>query len=261
MIISERISEILKFKEMIYSWTRKELRVKYKGTFLGFLWSFANPLLQVMVYSAIFPYIMRYNQENFPLFLFSALIPWEFFSSTLRGSCGLMISNASLVTKVYFPREVLPIAFSISGLFNMIFSYVVLIPLLLIFRVKITWNILWLPVLMAIITVLCTGIAMLMSAVNVFFRDMEYMLGIMIMALYFLSPVMYNITFLPEHLQQVMLICNPAAGIIVLFRNVTFFGLPMDFHILGIAVFHAVLFLTAGYAVFLKLQRGFAEAL
>lgn len=261
MTLTERFREILKFKEMIHSWTRKELRTRYKGSFLGFLWTFVNPLLQVIVYSVVFPFIMRFRQENFAMFLFTALVPWNFFTMAMQGSCGLMISNSSLVTKVYFPREVLPISYALSGLFNMIFSYMVVFPLLFVFRIRLSSSVLWLPVLMLILTVMCTGICMLISAVNVFFRDVEHMMSIIVMALYFLSPVIYNLSDLPDYAQRIMLLCNPMAGLLVLFRAVTFYGTDIDLRILILSACYAIVVLCVGYAVFLRLQRRFAEVL
>ena len=183
MVMLERINEILKFKEMIKSWTKKELKTRYKGSFFGFLWTFMNPLLQLLVYSLIFPFIMKFNQENYALFLFVALIPWNFFTSSMQGACGLIVGNSNMVTKVYFPREVLPISYTLSGLMNMIFSYAIVFPMMILFRVPFTWNLLWLPVLMICQTILCLGIAFIVSSVNVYFRDIEYMIGVVVMAM------------------------------------------------------------------------------
>ena len=121
----ERIKEILKFKEMIKSFTIRELRTRYKGSFLGFLWTFINPLLQLLVYSLIFPFILRISEKNYAMFLFVALIPWGFFTNSVQGACNLVIGNSSLVTKVYFPREILSITHTLSGLCNTIFSYMI----------------------------------------------------------------------------------------------------------------------------------------
>lgn len=256
----EQIKEILKFKEMIRSWTRKELRTRYKGSFLGFLWTFVNPLLQLVVYSIIFPFVMKFNQENYAMFLFVALIPWNFFTSAMQGACGLIVWNSDMVTKVYFPREVLPISFTFSGLMNMIFSYAIVFPMLLIFHVPFTWNLLWLPVLMISQTILCLGIALLVSSINVYFRDIEYLIGIGIMALYFLTPIMYDINNLPERLQKIMYI-NPMTGYVLMYRDVTFNGWGLDLKTLLFSFVYSVIVLIIGYVTFEKLQRRFTEVL
>ena len=260
MVMLERINEILKFKEMIKSWTKKELKTRYKGSFFGFLWTFMNPLLQLLVYSLIFPFIMKFNQENSALFLFVALIPWNFFTSSMQGACGLIVGNSNMVTKVYFPREVLPISYTLSGLMNMIFSYAIVFPMMILFRVPFTWNLLWLPVLMICQTILCLGIAFIVSSVNVYFRDIEYMIGVVVMAMYFLTPIMYDISTLPQKLQMFMYL-NPMTGYVLMYRDVTFNGTGADIKTLIFSLGYSILLLCVGYLIFEKLQRRFTEVL
>lgn len=256
----ERIREICKFKEMIKSWTKKELKTRYKGSFLGFLWTFVNPLLQLIVYSIIFPFVMKFNQENYAMFLFVALIPWNYFTSAMQGACGLIVWNSDMVTKVYFPREVLPISFTFSGLMNMIFSYAIVFPMLILFRIPFTWNLLWLPVLMISQTILCMGIALFVSSINVYFRDIEYLISVGIMALYFLTPIMYDITALPERLQRIMYI-NPMTGYVLMYRDVMFNGVGLSLKTLIFSLGYSVVVLVIGTATFEKLQRRFTEVL
>lgn len=255
-----RINEILKFKEMIKSWTRKELRTRYKGSFLGFLWTFMNPLLQLIVYSIIFPFVMKFSQENYATFLFVAIIPWNFFTTCLQGSCGIIILNSNLVTKVYFPREVLPISFTFSGLMNMIFSYAIVFPMMAIFKVPFTWNLLWLPILMFFQTIMCTGIAMLISSINVYFRDIEHFISVAVMAMYFLTPIMYDITALPEGIRKYLFL-NPMTGYIMMYRDVTFYGCGVDLKVLLLSIIYSFIILAFGAFTFEKLQRRFTEVL
>ena len=144
----DRIKEILKFKEMIKSFTIRELRTRYKGSFLGFLWTFVNPLLQLLVYSLMFPFLLKVSEKNYTMFLFVGLIPWGFFSTSIQGSCNLIVGNSSLVTKVYFPREILPLTYILSGLCNTVFSYMIVFPMLLIFNIPLTIHIIWLPLIL-----------------------------------------------------------------------------------------------------------------
>lgn len=256
----ERFIEIYKFREMIKSWTKKELRTRYKGSFLGFLWTFVNPLLQLTVYSLIFPFIMKISQENYAMFLFVALIPWNFFTNALQGGCGLIVYNSSMVTKVYFPREVLPISYTLSGIMNMIFSYMIVFPMLLLFRVPFTWNLLWLPVLLVSQGILCLGVTLMVSSINVYFRDLEYLISVALMALYFMTPIMYDISGIPAKLQKILYL-NPMTGYILLYRNVTYYGSSLDFKLYIFSLLYSILFLILGYVAFLKLQRKFTEVL
>ena len=256
----ERAKEISHFEEMIKSWTRKELRTRYKGSFLGFLWTFVNPLLQLVVYSLIFPFIMKFSQENYAMFMFVALVPWNFFTASLQGSSGLIIWNDSLVTKVYFPREVLPISYTLSGLCNMIFSYMIVIPMLIIFGVPLTWNLLWLPVLFVIQTILCLGLAFIVSSINVYFRDLENLIAVGTLALYFLSPVMYDISAIPEKFHKIIYI-NPMTSLLVMYRDVTFRGIAIDLSLLLFSVVYSIIICLLGWKIFIVLQKKFTEIL
>lgn len=258
--MAERALEISKFGEMIKSWTRKELRTRYKGSFLGFLWTFVNPLLQLIVYSVIFPFIMKFDQENYAMFLFVALIPWNFFTASLQGASGIVIWNSSLVTKVYFPREVLPISYTLSGLCNMIFSYMIVFPMLAIFQIPFTWNLLWLPVLWVMQTILCVGLAFIVCSVNVYFRDLENIISVCILALYFLSPVMYDINNIPQKLHKILFL-NPAAGLLVIYRDVTFKGIGPNFGLMLYSFVYAIIICFVGWQIFIKLQKKFTEIL
>lgn len=256
----ERFREIFKFKEMIKSWTKKELRTRYKGSFLGFLWTFVNPLLQLLVYSLIFPFLMKLKQENYAMFLFVALIPWNFFTNALQGGCGLFVYNSSMVTKVYFPREVLPLSYTLSGIMNMVFSYMIVFPMLILFKVNFTWNLLWLPILFVSQGILCLGITLLVSSINVYLRDLEYLISVLLMALYFMTPIMYEISSIPEKLQKVLYL-NPMTGYVILYRNVTYSGRALDFGLYLYSLGYSIVILIVGYLVFLKLQRKFTEVL
>lgn len=256
----KRFKEVYRFKEMIKSWAKKELRTRYKGSFLGFLWTFVNPLLQLLVYSIVFPFIMRFSQEKYAMFLFVALIPWNFFTNALQGGCGLIIYNSNMVSKVYFPREVLPISYSLSGLLNTLFSYSIVLPMLLIFRIPFTWNLLWLPVLLITEGILCLGIVFYVSSLNVYFRDLEYLISIGVMALYFLTPIMYDITSIPEHL-KIYLFINPMTGLILLFRDITYNGYALDMKLFLFELLYSIVICITGYVIFIRLQRKFTEVL
>lgn len=256
----EHIKEIFRFKEMIKSWTRKELRTRYKGSFFGFLWTFINPLLQLVVYSFIFPLILGQSQESYAMFMFVALIPWNFFTSSIQGTCGLIVWNSSLVTKVYFPREILPISYALSGTMNMIFSYAIVFPMLLLFGVPITWNVLWLPVLIVTQTIFCMGMALLFSSVNVFFRDLEYLISVVIMALYFLTPIMYDIANMPERIRPILRV-NPMNSFVELYRDITFYGIGLNISLYFFTLCYSIVIFIIGYLVFGKLQRKFTEVL
>ncbi|BBM41662.1 hypothetical protein JCM16776_1908 [Leptotrichia shahii] len=257
----KRIKEILKFKEMIKSFTIRELKTRYKGSFLGFLWTFVNPLMQLVVYSLMFPFILKISEKNYAMFLFVTLIPWGFFTNSIQGACGVIIGNSNLVTKVYFPREILPITHTLSGLFNTIFSYMIVFPMLVIFNIPLTINLLWLPIILIFQTVLNLGFSLIVSSINVFFRDLEYLINVGLMALYFMTPIMYNINILPLKYQRILLFLNPMAGYSILYRDVTYYGTMPRLRLLCYLIFISICICGVGYVIFQKLQKKFAEIL
>jgi ABC-2 type transport system permease protein len=255
-----RFIEIYKYRNMLLSFVKKDLRTRYKGSFLGFLWTFVNPLMQLIVYSLIFPFVLRFDIPNYAVFLFVALVPWIYFSSTLVGGCSQIFGQSGLVTKIYFPREIIPLTFALGGLCNMFFAYLIIFPMLFVFGIPLTANLLWLPLLFIIQAVLCCGLALMVSAVYVYFRDIEHILSICTLALQFLTPVIYDITMLPEKMQPFIKI-NPMTLLVLNYRNVVFQGVAPNpgYMAVGLATAVAVFFM--GMLVFNKLQRGFAEAM
>ena len=256
-----RITEILKFKEMIKSFTIRELRTRYKGSFLGFLWTFVNPLLQLLVYSLMFPFLLKVSEKNYTMFLFVGLIPWGFFSTSIQGSCNLIVGNSSLVTKVYFPREILPLTYILSGLCNTVFSYMIVFPMLLIFNIPLTIHIIWLPLILVCQTILNLGMALIVSSINVFFRDLEYLISVGLMALYFMTPIMYNINILPDKIQKILIIFNPMVGYSILYRDVMYYGKFPKMELLIYIIMYSLIIFIVGYFIFQKLQKKFAEIL
>ena len=172
--------EIFNYRQMIFSLVKKDLRGRYKGSVLGFLWTFINPLLQLAVYSIVFSTIIRVvDTDKYYLFLFVALIPWIFFSSSVSGGASTILANKDMVTKIYFPREVLPISYVTSCFVNMLLCFIVIFAVLLLSGHGIApVSLIYLPAVMIIEYLLALGIAMMTSAITVFFRDLEHILGI-----------------------------------------------------------------------------------
>lgn len=255
------LREIFQYREMIANLVHKDLRGRYKGSVLGFLWTFINPLLQLVVYTMVFSVILRAGIDKYYLFLFVALIPWIFFANSLSGGAGLIIQEKNLVTKIYFPREVLPIAFVTSNFVNMLYSFVIVLAAVLIFGDHINivaWF--FLPLIMAIEYIFALGCTLLASAVTVYFRDLQHILGIVVMAWQFLTPVLYSSDMVPEELMPIFLM-NPMTSIITAYRDVLYYGHFPEMATLVIPFVISVCVLVIGTVVFRKLQRGFAEEL
>ncbi len=252
------IKELFKYKEMLNNLVRKDLRTRYKGSFLGFLWTFINPLLQLVVYSIIFSTIMRMNIEKYPMFLFVALLPWIFFSTSIQVSSSSIISNKDLVKKIYFPREVIPISVVTSGFMNLLFGFVIVFPALLIYRIKLNATIIYLPLVIIVEYVITLAFSLIFSALDVYFRDLEHILGIVIMAWFYLTPIIFPVEMVPKKYLKFFFL-NPMTPIIAAFRDILYYGKIPDIQMLIINLASGLLLLVFGYRVFKILQKNFAE--
>ncbi len=260
-VMIERIREIYAYREMIVSLVRRDLKGRYKGSALGFFWTFLNPLLQLAVYTMVFSTIMRSDIEDYYLFLFVALIPWIFFGTSLTGGSSCILAQQDMVKKIYFPREVLPIAFVTSQFVNMLLSFIVIFIVLLFAGYALQPEaILGLPVVMAVEYLLSLGFTLIMSAVTVYIRDLEYILGIISMAWQFLTPVMYAIDQVPEDMRWVFWM-NPMTYVITAYRDILYYGKIPKLETLLSAALLGIAMLLLGWRVFYRLQRRFAEEL
>lgn len=261
----ERLKEIYEYRQMIFRLVRKELRGRYKGSVLGFFWTFLNPLLQLLVYTMVFSVIMRSNIERYYLFLFVALVPWIFFSSSLTGGATSILGSSDMIKKIYFPREVMPIAYVTSAFVNMLLSFLVVFAVLIVTGYGVNpVALLYLPVIMLVEYVLGLGIALLTSALTVFFRDLAYILGIVAMAWQYLTPVMYSQEMVEEVLPPSLFKIwnlNPMTPVINAYRDILYYQTTPQLSTLAAAIVLGVAILIIGELVFVKLQKGFAEEL
>lgn len=254
------IRELYEYRQMIASLVRRDLRGRYKGSFLGFLWTFVNPLLQLLVYSLVFTNIMRVEDvEIYYLYLFIALIPWLFFSNSIAGGAGCILAQKDMVSKIYFPREVIPISHVTSGFINMLLCFIVVIAAVIFAGVEINlfaW--LFLPVIFIIQYILVLGITMLVSAITVYFRDLEHILGIVMMAWMYLTPIIYTPNMVPESF-KVYFNLNPMTHIVTAYRDILYYGRFPEFSTLISSIVFGIVFLFIGFIAFGRLKRHFAE--
>ena len=246
---------------MLKCMVRKDLKTRYKGSFLGFLWTFLNPLFQLAIYAFLFPLIMKASaiQEPYAMFLFVALLPWIFFNSSVTSSTECIVENYNLVKKIYFPRQVLPLSVSTAGLINYFYGLIITVVGLIIGRCPFfTVNLLYIPLLLFILYVCTTGFCLLFSSLNVYVRDLEHIVSIVTMAWFYATPVVYSMSTMPVWVQKI-LIFNPMAPIVESFRNVLFYGLPPRVDFLIVSAVESLVIFVAGVYVFNALEKGFAE--
>lgn len=255
------IRELYQYREMICSLVRKDLKGRYKGSVLGFLWTFLNPLLQLLVYTVVFSRIMRSGIEHYSLHLFVALVPWIFFSSALTTGARLILDQKNMMKKIYFPRAVLPIAYTLSSFCNMLFSFVVVFAVLGVTGIGVSWRaLLWLLPVMLIQFLLVLAVNLMTASATVYCRDLEHIMGVVSMAWMYLTPVVYSIEFIPAAWRSVYLL-NPMTPLILAYRDILYYKTTPDGSLLLRAFLMAAVLLPVGAWMFHKLQRRFAEVL
>lgn len=255
------MKELYRYREMIFRLVKRDLKGRYKGSLLGFLWTFINPLLQLIVYTMVFSTILRSGVEDYYIYLFVALVPWIFFSTSVSSGASVIWTQQDMVKKIFFPRIVLPISFVTAQFVNMILSFIVVI--IVLEATKYGYSIeslLYLPIIMLIEYILALGFAMIVSAVTVYLRDLEYLLTIITMAWQFLTPVFYGMNQVPDKILPILLM-NPMTPIIIAYRDILYYKqIPNMETLIHACTFSIGIFLI-GYVVFTRLQRRFAEVM
>lgn len=257
-----RLKEILRYRELIRNLVVRDLKVRYKSSFLGFLWSLLNPLLLMAVFTVVFTVMMPNNRiQHFPVFILIALLPWNWCTFSISGSLGSIVGNASIIKKVYFPREILPMSVVFSNLVNFLLALIVLFVMLFAFGVQLKPVAVLLPVIIIIQAIFLLGAAFFLSALNVSFRDTEVIMDVGILAWFFLTPVFYDIGDLFPQYERLLYILNPMASLISSYRLVLLSGAAPDPYFLTRTFLTALLIFAIGYAFFLRQSRKFGEEL
>lgn len=250
--------ELYQYRELLKTNVQKEIRGKYKGSFLGVLWSFLNPLLMVLVYALVFPYIMRTNVDNYLVYLITGVIPWNFFTTCITTGCNCVWINGGIIKKVYFPREILPISVVAAGLINFLISCVIILLFVLFGGIGFSIQLLWLPLIAIIQSTLSLGLLFILSAINVYVRDIEYLVGFLLNLLFYATPILYTADMFPESIRWVLYL-NPMTTIIESYRNIFYYQQSPTLIPLMIVFMVSFIILIIGYLIFKKLERGFAE--
>ena len=271
------LQELVQYRYLLKNLVLRELKVRYKNSVLGILWSLLNPLLMMMVYTILFTVLIRDNPiRSYPIFILVALIPWNFLSGSLLGGTVAVTSNASLIKKVYFPRILLPTAVVLSNLVNFMLACIVLVVLLFVFGIGLTVHALWLPVILLIQVIFMLGLSLILCTLHAFYRDVRMVLDVAILAWFFLTPIFYpfeqlaaeaTLIGIPFDAAVVMRWLNPMASIVDGYRTVLWGTIgshgptSMDPAYLLRTFVTAVLVFVIGYAVFARSEHLFGEKL
>ena len=247
-------------KDLLWHMTVRHLRGQYKQSVLGYAWAFVNPLSQMLIMSFVFSTILRINSNGvpYPLFLFMGLIPWIFFSSALSSATDSVVNASSLVTKVYFPREVLPTAAVFTKLVDLGFSLVILAALMAYYGRLPEATSWWFPLLFAIHMVFLLGLSYPLAALNLFFHDVRFLVGVALTLWFYMTPIIYPVDIVPAK-YKILFDLNPNSLFINAYRRVVLYGdAPgLDKVLLGLAI--AVVTFLVGYYLFKKMEPAFAD--
>lgn len=266
--MTDKLREFWRYRELIRNLVTRDLKARYKNSILGIAWSWLNPLLTMAVFTVVFNFLAgQTNLENYHVFILCALLPWNLFNVSISSATGSIVNNAHLIGKVSFPREVLPLSIILANLVNFVISLPVFFGLAAISGVEITPWALSMPLVLVVQVAFMAGVSLLLSTANVYFRDVQFILEVMLTLWFFLTPIFYPISQVPPEAHvlgmtidaQVWLTrLNPMAGIIVAYRDILYWGVPIDRGFVITAATAAVV-LVVGYVVFQRFSPWFAE--
>lgn len=247
------------YRTLIKNLVLKDLKLKYRGSVLGVVWSLLRPLLMIGVYTVAFKYVVRIKMENYSFFLLIGLLPWNFFQGAAMASTQSVIDNYNLIKKVYFPRQTLPVATVLFNFAQFLLALAVFIPVFLLFSpVPVHWVALGLVPLLALHLLFTIGAALLLSALTSSFRDVEHLTEVGLVLLFWVTPIIYPIAMVPAPFQALMKL-NPLASLAMAYQDLLFYGrLPELAVALVLLAWTAALF-TAGYLTFKWYDPAFAE--
>ena len=253
------LKDIWAYRELLFFLTWRDVKVRYKQTLLGAAWAILQPLFMMIIFSIMFGRLGGVNTGGvpYPIFVLAALVPWTFFSNTITASGNSLVGSAHLITKVYFPRLIVPAAAMMAGLVDFMIAFMLLVVMMIYYRVPLTMHVFFLPLLVLLTALFGLGVGTWMSALNVKYRDVRFALPFLIQLWLFVSSVIIPSSSLPQKLRWALML-NPMSAIIEGYRS-ALFGLPFDWLALGIATVLTILMLFYSVYSFGKAERSFAD--
>lgn len=255
------LAELWRYRELLYFLTWRDVKLRYKQTLLGAAWAIIQPLFAMLLFTLIFARLARIPSDNvpYPLFAYAGLLPWTFFANAITSSANSLVGSANLITKIYFPRLIIPAAPVMAGLVDLAIAFVLLVPLLIYYRIAVTWQVLLLPAFIAWATFLAFGVGILMATLNVRYRDIRYALPFLVQLWLFASPVIYPLSIVPAKWKWVSML-NPMTGIIEGVRS-SLFGHPFDWTAIVLSIAISLLITGISLYYFKRVEDNFADVI
>lgn len=255
------IVEIYKYRHMIAGLVKRELRGRYKGSFAGFLWNYITPVSQILVYTFVFSQILKVGIDNYPVYLIIGMFPWMLFSESISEGAGSFVQYSELVKKNYFPRCVIPISTVTGKLVNFLIAYSLAIVTLILMSFPIQITALAIPFAILLEYLICIGIAMIVSSINVYLRDAQYSINVLLMIWIWLTPIMYDSKMITDECVLAVINANPMTYLIKLFQDLLYYGVWPDCLTWAAISIMSILLLMVGYISVKYTQRRMAELL
>jgi ABC-type polysaccharide/polyol phosphate export permease len=258
--LQENLRLMWDYRELLWNLAHREINQRYKQSVLGYAWVVLNPLFQLIVLNFVFSTVLKIPSQGVPfiIFLAVALLPWNLFAASLSSSVNSLVANSSLITKIYFPREILVYSTIIAKIVDFLFSCIVLIIFFIFFKTIITPMVLWFPVIFLIQIIFMAGLSLILASLNLFYRDIQYLLNLVIMLWMYLTPVMYPVEIIPEKYRFVFSL-NPMSVIINAYRQTVLGGGEPNYSSLLIALVMSLTVFTVGFYIFKKSEGEFAD--
>jgi lipopolysaccharide transport system permease protein len=251
--------ELWAYRELLWVLTARDIKVRYKQTVLGAAWAILRPFTTMVIFSVVFGQLARMPSDGlpYPVFVYAALLPWTFFATAITTSAQSLVGSSHLVSKVYFPRLIIPLASAGAGLVDLLISTGILLLMMLWYGVGWSWNLLAAPLLLLAVVFAALGIGTLLSALTVAYRDFTHITPFLVQIWMYVTPVVFPVSLVPERWKW-LLYLNPMTGLVEGFRS-AFLGKPFDLHGLAVSLAVAVALFAAGVAYFERVERRFAD--
>jgi lipopolysaccharide transport system permease protein len=257
-MIVKHLRELHGYRNLIWQLAWSEFKLRYKNSILGYLWSLLEPMLMLLVLYVVFSNLMRIQVEYYQLFLLLGIILWGFLSRATTIGMFSIVGKPGMVKKIYFPRDIFVISSCVTALLMSIFESLIFIMFMILFRVPISINLIYAPFILFCLFIISLGLSMALSALNVFYRDVQFIWQVLLQIGYFATPILYTVDIFPQELQKFVLL-NPVARILISARDTIIYSSPAKTEDLLFMFLSAVIFLFVGYIIFSRLEPRFAE--
>lgn len=250
----ERVLKIFSHNKLIYFFVARDLQIRYKNSFLGYLWTLMDPLCTIAIFTMVFSFIFNINIEHYPIFLITGILPWQFFDKCLSESAGSLINHRPIIQKVNFPKEIIPIYANIFNLVHLMTGFLILFSILFFVDMPISKHIVFIPIVFVFQLFFNLGISFIVSILNVLFRDVAIITGFALRLWFYATPIFYSIEMVPEKIYQFYML-NPMVTFISSYRHCVMNTPPPPLHLVAFTGCISIFSIVAGFTIFGKLER------